>query len=298
MRTESVNELYIEFVIQNKFFSYSLPDFGHILGIPTSGQCSFTDEWSFDALVRSTPTSGKYATTPPTPDDIKTIILKPRTSPLTHTYKGRKIPVEENQILTNEVEPHLHAIEVIVRENAFCLGGNRSHLPACLGHMLYCIASSTPYNLAFYMVRRMELVTKKIKLNMPYGMLLTRLFNHIMSEFPELQSERYHTHNRVMFPLTTHIQRKTRSDSGSKRTLFPESSSSDSSSHHIDDDGHVGSSNASTSSPILNLIDTLPQIPQNLESRDPSIINLLTQIRDEHRKGVKSIKKLLKKKKM
>lgn len=35
LRAESMNELYIEFVIQEKFFSYSLPDFGHILGIPT-----------------------------------------------------------------------------------------------------------------------------------------------------------------------------------------------------------------------------------------------------------------------
>ena len=86
-------------------------------------------------------------------------------------------------------------------------------------------------------------------------------------------------------------------DSGTKRTLLPESSSGDSSSHHIDDDGHVGSSSASASSPILNLIDTLPQIPQNLESQAPSVVALLTQIRDEQRKGLKSIEKILKKKK-
>ena len=104
LRAESVNELYIEFVIQNKFFSYSLPDFGHILGIPTSGQCSFTDEWSLDALVRSTPTSGKYATTPPTPDDIKTIILKPQTSPLTRPTRLGKFllrKIKSSQMKSN-----------------------------------------------------------------------------------------------------------------------------------------------------------------------------------------------------
>ncbi|PWA43499.1 RNA-directed DNA polymerase, eukaryota, Reverse transcriptase zinc-binding domain protein [Artemisia annua] len=62
-------------------------------------------------------------------------------------------------------------------------------------------------------------------------------------------------------------------------------------------DGHVGSSNTSASSPSQNFINALPQIPQNLESEDPCVITLLTQIRYEQRKGLKSIKNLLKKKK-
>ena len=94
LRVESMNEYYIEFVVQNKFFSYSLPDFGRILGLPTTGQCSFTDEWSLDSLVRSTPRSGKYATTPPTPNEIRTFILKSRPPSLTRTYRGKKIPIE------------------------------------------------------------------------------------------------------------------------------------------------------------------------------------------------------------
>ena len=163
--------------------------------------------------------------------------------------------------------------------------------------MLYCAVTLTPYNLAFYMVRRMEFVTKKPKLYLPYGMLLTRLFNHIMDEFLKIKSEKYLIHDRVMFPLTTYIERKTRSDSGTKRTLFPRSSSNDSSSHHIDDDEHIGSSNANASSSFQNLLNTLPQIPQNLDSQDPWVITLLTQIRDEQRKGLKSIKNLLNKKK-
>lgn len=147
------------------------------------------------------------------------------------------------------------------------------------------------------MVRKMEFVTKKPKLNLPYGRLLTRLFNHIMDEFPELKSEKYLIHDCVMFPLTNYIERKTRSDSGSKRTLFLESSSDDSSSHHVDDDEHIGSPNANASSLSQNLLNALPQIPQNLDSQDPSVITLLTQNRDEQRKGLKSIKYLLKKKK-
>ncbi|GJU49134.1 RNA-directed DNA polymerase, eukaryota, reverse transcriptase zinc-binding domain protein [Tanacetum coccineum] len=47
----------------------------------------------------------------------------------------------------------------IIRENVFFLGGNRDHVPACLCHMLYCIVTSTKYNLAFFVAKRMELVT-------------------------------------------------------------------------------------------------------------------------------------------
>lgn len=44
LRVESMNELYAEFVIQETLFSYSPPDFGRILSVPTTGQCSFIDE--------------------------------------------------------------------------------------------------------------------------------------------------------------------------------------------------------------------------------------------------------------
>ncbi|GJU13573.1 hypothetical protein Tco_1135969 [Tanacetum coccineum] len=39
-------QMLIEFVIQDKFFSYTLEEFGQILGIPFKGECSFTDKWS------------------------------------------------------------------------------------------------------------------------------------------------------------------------------------------------------------------------------------------------------------
>ncbi|GKD00123.1 hypothetical protein Tco_1170397, partial [Tanacetum coccineum] len=37
-----------------------------------------------------------------------------------------------------------------IRENVICLGGHRDHVSACLCHMLYCIETSTPYNLILY----------------------------------------------------------------------------------------------------------------------------------------------------
>ncbi|GJV68096.1 hypothetical protein Tco_1483605 [Tanacetum coccineum] len=52
-------QMLVEFIIQNKFFSITLEEFGLILGIPTEGQCSFSNKWSLDNLAFSVP-SGDY----------------------------------------------------------------------------------------------------------------------------------------------------------------------------------------------------------------------------------------------
>ncbi|GKB10995.1 hypothetical protein Tco_0844918 [Tanacetum coccineum] len=61
----------IEFVIQDQFFSYTLEEFGQILGIPFRGQCSFSDKWSLDDLQFSVLTSCPYKTNHPSTDEIK-----------------------------------------------------------------------------------------------------------------------------------------------------------------------------------------------------------------------------------
>ncbi|GKC98626.1 hypothetical protein Tco_1168901 [Tanacetum coccineum] len=94
--------------------------------------------------------------------------------------------------------------------NVFYLGGNQDHVPACLCHMLFCIATSTQCNLAYFIAKRMKFVTKQARLILPYGMLLTRMFNHVMSENPELSNHLYVLYNRVMYPLAAQQERKTR----------------------------------------------------------------------------------------
>ncbi|GKD10140.1 hypothetical protein Tco_1189825 [Tanacetum coccineum] len=62
--------MFVEFMIQNQFFSYSLEEFAQILDIPCEGACVFTDKWSLDELAYGVPTDGPYQTNPPSPDDI------------------------------------------------------------------------------------------------------------------------------------------------------------------------------------------------------------------------------------
>ncbi|GKE46100.1 hypothetical protein Tco_1477358 [Tanacetum coccineum] len=67
----------------NKFFSYTIEEFGQILGIPSNGVCPFTNKWSLDDLRYNVPTSGPYQTDPPCPDEIKNYIQEEREGPVT-----------------------------------------------------------------------------------------------------------------------------------------------------------------------------------------------------------------------
>nr|GEV73400.1 ribonuclease H-like domain-containing protein [Tanacetum cinerariifolium] len=200
----------------------------------------------------------------------------------------------------------------IIRENVFCLGGNRDHVPTCLCYMLYCVANFEKFNLAHFMAKQMERVTKQARLILPYGMLLTCLFDFIIDENPKLQNESYVLYDRVMNPLAAQLERKPRKDRGMRRGRHSTSFSNfnEPSSSHLnndDDDGNnEWTSRASTPSPIRyvnSLTNQVPQLFQNPPNIDPhlepfytrqtKIINRQVQLRDEQRSGVRSIKKSL-----
>ncbi|GJW11937.1 hypothetical protein Tco_1577764 [Tanacetum coccineum] len=261
-------EMFIEFVIQNQFFSYSLKEFAQILDIPCEGACVFTDKWSLDELAYGVPTDGPYQTNPPSPDDIISSIRIDREGQVRRIRHEEEIDVLEYQVLTREIEPTLKPLEEIIRENVFCLGGNRDHVPACLCYMLYCVVHSKKFNLAYFMAKRMEWVTKQKRLILPYGMLLTRLFKVIMNENRKLYNESYVLYDRVMNPFAAQQERKPRKDRGTRRGRHSTSSSSafdQPSSSHLnddDDDGNgEGTSRASTPSPIRYVNSLTNQVP-------------------------------------
>ncbi|GKD04437.1 hypothetical protein Tco_1179411 [Tanacetum coccineum] len=275
----------IDFVIQDQFFSYTLEEFGQIPGIPFRGQCSFFDKWSLDDLQFSIPTNGPYQTNPPHLDDIKLYIQEEWEGRVTRFRHNKVIDIEDNQILTNEIVSVMKNWVKIIRENVFCLGGNRDHVLACLCHMLYYIARSERYNLAYFIAKQMEFVTKQARLILPYIMLLTRLFNHVMSKSSELSNNNYVLYDRVIYPLTAQQQQKIRKDYGTRR----------------------GTSRASTPSPthfVNSLSNDIPQIfsnPPNVDpnmeafySRQTEILNRQAQLRDEQHGGIMSIGKGIK----
>ncbi|GKA22010.1 hypothetical protein Tco_0707972 [Tanacetum coccineum] len=124
--------MFIEFVIQNQFFSYSLEEFTQILDIPCEGACVFTDKWSLDELVYGVPTDGPYQTNPPSPDDIISSIRIDREGQVHSIRHEEEIDVLEYQVLTRKIKPTLKPLEEIIRENVFCLGDNWDHVPTCV----------------------------------------------------------------------------------------------------------------------------------------------------------------------
>ncbi|GJX70490.1 hypothetical protein Tco_0307661 [Tanacetum coccineum] len=142
----------------------------------------------------------------------------------------------------------------------------------------------------------MEMTRSKPKELLPYGMLLTRLFKHVVSIFPELAIDRYISHDRVIHPLAPHYERKTRSDRGRKRPRESNFSSSSTTlnhpslSHQLDDtldendDESFQSNSSSLSQNIYSSSDVVSRVRQNppheshyLNTHLSKTINLQTQ---------------------
>ncbi|GJT60690.1 hypothetical protein Tco_1004223 [Tanacetum coccineum] len=159
----------------------------------------------------------------------------------------------------------------------------------------------------------MEKTQNKPKELSPYGMLLTRLFKHVVSVFPELAIDHYISHDRVMHPFAPPYERKMRLDHGKKRPRESNASSSSttlnhtSSSHPLDDtidendDESFHSNSSSPSQNISSSSNVVPRVRQNShhESHNLNIylsetINLQIQQRDAHREGLTSIGQALK----
>ncbi|GKE67299.1 hypothetical protein Tco_1521460 [Tanacetum coccineum] len=102
-----------------------------------------------------------------------------------------------------------------------------------------------------------------------------------MSKNPELSSHLYVLYDRVMYPLATQQERKTRKDYGTKRGWSSTSSSSafgqPSSSHPNDDDNDgydEGTSRASTPFPtrfVNSLTNEVPRVFLNPPNIDPNM---------------------------
>ncbi|GJW46023.1 hypothetical protein Tco_0077669 [Tanacetum coccineum] len=132
-------QMFIEFVIQNQFFSYSLEEFAQILDIPCEGAYVFTNKWSLDELAYGVPTDGPYQSNPPSPDDIISYIRIDREGQVRRIRHEQEIYVHDHQILTREIVPTLKPLEEIIWENVFCLGFIISKSPELLNqsYVLY-----------------------------------------------------------------------------------------------------------------------------------------------------------------
>ncbi|GJR59922.1 zf-CCHC domain-containing protein [Tanacetum coccineum] len=226
-----------------------------------------SDDEDLASLEYSQETEGPYCTNLPTLDDIRRL-LELEHVVVYRTIKSQTVSLNPNQILTKELSPNMKQWEELIRENVFGLGGHRDHLPACLAHMLYCVVAEEQYNLAYFFVKRIQCARATPTANLPYGMFLTRLYQHVMETYPHLDNDIYDIVELVMRPLALKQTRRPRSDRGKARHFVSSSSSHHqgmSSHQHDDDDDDVETSQESTSSPTTYLNSPNPLEYQNYQ---------------------------------
>ncbi|GJY82626.1 hypothetical protein Tco_0496002 [Tanacetum coccineum] len=133
----------------------------------------------------------------------------------------------------------------------------------------------------------MEKTRNKPKELLPYGMLFTGLFKHVVFVFPKLAIDHYISYDQVMHPFAPHYERKTRSDHGKRRPRDSNASSFSTTPNH-----------PSSSRPLDDIVDenVVSKVRQNIPHESPHLntylsetINLQTQQRDAYREGLRSI---------
>nr|GEX07724.1 ribosomal protein L7Ae/L30e/S12e/Gadd45 [Tanacetum cinerariifolium] len=125
-----------------------------------------------------------------------------------------------------------------------------------LAHILYCTLAEQQYNLANFFVKRIESERATPKAYLPYGMFLTRLFQHVMEHCPHLDNGIYNAVDRVMRPLALKQTWKPQNDRGKARHSVSSTSTHHnrgSSSRQGDVEEDDGTSRASTPSPTTYL---------------------------------------------
>nr|GEX52663.1 hypothetical protein [Tanacetum cinerariifolium] len=106
--------------------------------------------------------------------------------------EGNTIYKFPNQIKTGELFDHVRPCELVIRENVYSNIGNRDHTQAVIALKLYCLENRQPFNLAYFIVRRMYFFRDRQDKVLPYGMILNRLFENLKANMAQWSfDERY-----------------------------------------------------------------------------------------------------------
>ncbi|GKC62580.1 hypothetical protein Tco_1095178 [Tanacetum coccineum] len=266
-------------MIQHEFITLSFAKFGQILKIPYNGPAVFTNDLSSLAFFQET--EGPYHTDLPTPDEIRQLLQLERTES-NRTIKSKNFILSPDQILTKELKQDMKRWEEHIHENVFRLGVHWDHLPACLAHMLYCIVVEEQYNIAYFSVKRIVNARATPTSNLPYGMVLTRLYRHIMEIYPHLDNGIYNAVDRVMRPLalkqTRKLQRNDDDDEGTYRASTPSPTT------------YLNSLSPLTYQ-TYNIPTSSQQHDNLLFERQTTLLNQTQQMHEEMRGGFKSFEK-------
>ncbi|GKC78101.1 hypothetical protein Tco_1128875, partial [Tanacetum coccineum] len=171
--------IFLKFWALKRTFKFSLESFALILSIPCEGECSYSEDSSLDSLRINQESNTPYQTHIPTPNEIIQSI----------TTTGQTI--FPNKILKEELRHDMRSWNEIIQDNVFGTQNNSNFLPASSCHMMYCIQTSTPFNFAYFLTKRVEKIKNQPNSPMPYGMILNHLYDYLIRINPHLQKSKY-----------------------------------------------------------------------------------------------------------
>ncbi|GJR58337.1 hypothetical protein Tco_1500499 [Tanacetum coccineum] len=182
--------------------------------------CVFTLEWAISSLPNGVD-SNPDIYPPPHEDPLLICDALFYQRPPGKTCKVKRVNVTPDpfQMVLSELKINLKKWEIILSENAISLTGNKDHPNACLCYMIYYLTIGKPFNIAYYISKRMVSVTKSADMTLPYGMLLARLFEHVRVAHPYAFSDDLYLVDHVMIPLIE--KRVFRIMPNGKRPRFP-----------------------------------------------------------------------------
>ncbi|GKE36380.1 hypothetical protein Tco_1459785 [Tanacetum coccineum] len=124
--------------------------------------------------------------------------------------------LDSNKLYLDDICPELKGWELFFRENFFCSLGKRNKVNACTAYKLYYLTIKKKFNFTSILIYRMEEVKNKQDGPMPFAMLLTSLYNHILQTNPQaiIPLARFTFHEHVMDPLD--ISRNPNKEKGKK----------------------------------------------------------------------------------
>nr|GEY43095.1 hypothetical protein [Tanacetum cinerariifolium] len=183
--TQNVDQtISISFIIRNLEILLPLHRFAKVTRVSCEGTCMYTIDWSITSLPKSIdPNLGYHAPL----DDlvlVRDAILYERPSPKRLTKKGEMIIRDPFQMELSEMKLEFRKWETILSGNVISLSRNKDHPNACLVYVLFCLATQKHFTLSYYIAKRMVGIIKNNVMVLPYGMLLTRLYRHVLTIQP------------------------------------------------------------------------------------------------------------------
>ncbi|GJR67180.1 hypothetical protein Tco_0013245 [Tanacetum coccineum] len=164
---------YIEFKLGQFTFKLTPSLLSQILKTPHAPKTFYTTEWSLNSLD-DRPKSNYFS---PKHDLVKKAITTPRTT-------KAQLLKDPNKLYIDDIRPDLKGWELFFKENLCCFIDKRNMVKACTSYMLYYLTIRRKFKFTSMIIYRMEEVIKKCKGPMPFAMVLTRLYNHILTTNP------------------------------------------------------------------------------------------------------------------